>query len=68
MEPDADLASALIKKKVPETTYHERASAPAPSTNDIHPISHEEFAAKGRRRKDCDKITTTYRLQKIKCS
>lgn len=29
-----------------QVTYHEQASAPAPSTTDIHPISHEEFAKK----------------------
>lgn len=31
-------------------TYHGQASAPAPSTNDIHPTSHEAFAAEKSKR------------------
>ena len=40
-----------------QVTYHERASAPAPSTTGIHPISHEEFAIKEDRDilNSCDK-------------
>ena len=32
------------------TTYREQASAPAPSTSDIHPTSHGEFATKENKR------------------
>ena len=33
--------------------YHEQASAPAPSTTDIHPTFHEEFATEEEKDNMC---------------